>query len=816
MEMMMRKMAIDAVGDAPWGTHFCQFYQTKEDLTNLLVPFLKAGLENNEFCMWITSEPLIVEEAKNALNTEVKNLDDYIKKGQMEILDSSRWYTKAGYFDTDEVLQAWLAKEKQALENGFDGLRITGNISWLKKKDWKDFVDYEAILNRIIDNHQMLAVCTYCIDKCTASEIIDVLSNHQFALAKRQGTWEIIESPKHKKITEMLHDIDKQYMALCHNIPGMVYRGRHDWSTDIISNSEAVCGYSNHEFRPGQIKWLDIVHPDDKQRVLQETGELEQKRKFIVQQYRIIDKDGSVRWVEDHKASRFTDTGTFLGVDGVAFDITKRKKTEEVLRLWNKAIHASINGLAIAELDGKLSYVNPSFLEMWGYDEENEVLGKAAVSFWQEKEQAENIVRSINTQKGWVGELTAQKKDGSFFDVQISATVVRNSAGKPLCIMSSFIDISEHKKADKALKESEDRYKALFQGAAEGILVADVKTKKFKYANPAICKMLGYTEEEMIGMGVRDIYPKENLEYVFSEFEAQARGNKTLSQSIPCLRKDGTIIYANINTTNIMMDSRECNVGFFADITQRKQAEAELEEYKDEVHRTQKYAYISSMGAIIAHQLNQPLNMINMLLGKALEQGKKSFSPSVLKNIEKSLLEVGKTTSIINKFRQSFIGEALEVEGTANISSTAKKIISALSERAEYAKMRILVKGLDGLPEVAINKVAIEQMFFIIIQNAIEAAENKKRHKLNISGKLANGNIELQFSDNCCGIAPENLKKIFEPFFSTKPNGKGLGIGLVIIKQMLINYWGKIRVESQLGRGTTVYVTLPISNISKS
>ncbi|MCD4821044.1 MAG: PAS domain S-box protein [Methanococcoides sp.] len=129
---------------------------------------------------------------------------------------------------------------------------------------------------------------------------------------------------------------------------------------------------------------------------------------------------------------------------------------------------------------------------------------------------------------------------------------------------------------EKGLLESEDIYKALFEGTAEGILVADIQTKEFLFANPAMCKMLGYTEEELLQMSLLDIHLKNDLKCAISEFESQARGEKTLSSSRPCLRKDGTTLYADINTTNILINGRECNVGFFTDITERKDAEEKL------------------------------------------------------------------------------------------------------------------------------------------------------------------------------------------------------------------------------------------------
>src|SRR5512136_2725091 len=116
-----RKTGIDLIGDCPWGTHFCVFYQTKEDLGELLVPYFKAGLENNEFCMWITSRPLQVEDATKALRAAVHDLDGYFARGQIEILDYSEWYLFDGRFDADRVLKAWIDKLERAQARGFAG-----------------------------------------------------------------------------------------------------------------------------------------------------------------------------------------------------------------------------------------------------------------------------------------------------------------------------------------------------------------------------------------------------------------------------------------------------------------------------------------------------------------------------------------------------------------------------------------------------------------------------------------------------------------------------------------------------------------------
>ncbi|TKJ36206.1 MAG: hypothetical protein CEE38_12335 [Planctomycetes bacterium B3_Pla] len=209
-----RKTAIGAVGNVPWGTHFCQFYRTKEDLIDVLVPYFKAGLENNELCIWVASEPLGAEDAHVALKKKVRDLDDYVKKGQIEIIGHDQWYMKSGRLDCDRVLQAWIDKERHALERGFDGLRFTGNAFWLENKDWEKFAHYESVANNGVGKYRMLGICTYSLDKCTTSEIIDVVSNHQFALIKKNGEWKVIESSDREKADKVLKIHEMRLQAL--------------------------------------------------------------------------------------------------------------------------------------------------------------------------------------------------------------------------------------------------------------------------------------------------------------------------------------------------------------------------------------------------------------------------------------------------------------------------------------------------------------------------------------------------------------------------------------------------------------------------
>jgi len=210
MKGKLRETGIDVVDGVPWGTHFCQFYRTKEDLLDILVPYFKEGLENNEFCIWVTSEPLKEEEAKEAMRGAVPHFDKYLKKGQIEVVPHSESYLKDGVFDQEEVLNAWIDKLEGGLTRGYDGMRVTGNISWLEKRDWRDFTRYEEKINGTIDKYKMIAMCSYPLERCGPTELIEVMENHRFALVKREGQWDTVHNAEGVRREEALRESEEK------------------------------------------------------------------------------------------------------------------------------------------------------------------------------------------------------------------------------------------------------------------------------------------------------------------------------------------------------------------------------------------------------------------------------------------------------------------------------------------------------------------------------------------------------------------------------------------------------------------------------
>jgi C4-dicarboxylate-specific signal transduction histidine kinase len=189
-----RKTGIEVVGDMPWGTHFCLFYETKADLLDILTSYCGSGLESGEFCLWIVAEPLTVEEATVALKDTIPGFGRYLADSSIEIVSARDWYLSGGTFDLKRVTAGWLEKLARASARGYAGVRVTGDTAWLQKKDWKHFCEYEEGLNEAVANQRLAVLCTYPLAACGAMEILDVVRTHQFAVAKRHGSWDVIET----------------------------------------------------------------------------------------------------------------------------------------------------------------------------------------------------------------------------------------------------------------------------------------------------------------------------------------------------------------------------------------------------------------------------------------------------------------------------------------------------------------------------------------------------------------------------------------------------------------------------------------------
>ncbi len=211
MEMKMQKTGIDVVGDmVAWGAHFCLFYETREDLLDTLISYCKSGLEREEYCLWIVAEPLTTEEARDALKANVPDLDQQLADSRLEIASARDWFLQGGTFDGKRLTDAWYEKLARVSARGYPGMRVTGDTTWLTNKDWRHFCDYEDGLNEVIGNQRLAVLCTYPLAACGAPQILDVVRTHQFVLARRYGSWDVVETAALKRAKAEIQGLNEE------------------------------------------------------------------------------------------------------------------------------------------------------------------------------------------------------------------------------------------------------------------------------------------------------------------------------------------------------------------------------------------------------------------------------------------------------------------------------------------------------------------------------------------------------------------------------------------------------------------------------
>lgn len=193
-----------------WGAHFCHLYETRDDLLDTLVPFFAEGLANNEQCLWVTSDPLDVSAATAALAARVPNLAELLDLGQIQIVDHSAWHTRASHLDSDSLIAAWIEAEQAAIAAGYAGLRATGNVTFLRSREaWRDFERYESKVTEAFAGRRLIGLCSYQVGMTNGADVLDVVRNHEFAIAHRNGTWELIESAALISAKRALHEANQ-------------------------------------------------------------------------------------------------------------------------------------------------------------------------------------------------------------------------------------------------------------------------------------------------------------------------------------------------------------------------------------------------------------------------------------------------------------------------------------------------------------------------------------------------------------------------------------------------------------------------------
>jgi PAS domain S-box-containing protein len=458
----------------------------------------------------------------------------------------------------------------------------------------------------------------------------------------------------------------------------------------------------------------------------------------------------------------------------------------------------------------RLTYVNDEVCRISGYPRE-EIIGQDFRKFLDEESKQLVAERYIRRQRGEEVspryEFNIVRKDGQKRRVEISSNVIKDSAGKVKTV-AQILDITERKRMEETLRESEEKYKTIFENVSD-VIVHLNRYGKVINVNKRAEDHFGYKPEELIGknfakLGVLSLKDFPKMVKLFGE---AVKGKPLPLIEVESKRKDGSTVLLEVTTTLVKKDGKiEGTVAIIRDITERKRMEQEIQEKNGQLIRSERLAAIGQLAGGVGHELRNPLsaikNAVYYIKGKVATSELGQREPRVMEFLGIIDDEINSSSKIIT----DLLGFSRVGKPSVSPARIEKIIEDALS-RTPIPQSIKLIKKLDTyLPEINVDPDQIKQVLVNIITNAVEAMPEGGR--LLIAAREKDKFLEVGVSDTGCGIPQESIDKIFDPLFTTK--AKGIGLGLPVCKAIIDRHEGGIAVESKVGEGTTFNIRLPL------
>jgi PAS domain S-box-containing protein len=744
MAKELRKSGISVVGDVPWGTHLCHFYETKEDLLDILIPYFNTGLENNEFCVWVVSDPLGEEEAKNAFRQAVHEADRYLTTGhieicshsifpssrqqtsptgRMEIVPHTEWYLKGGAFIAEQVLDGWNEKLADALARGYAGLRANGNEAWLTEENRKDFIQYEKTLDERLVDQRMIVLCSYPLSSSSAAQVFDVVNAHQVAVIRRRGDWEVLETPEVKRAKQEIQRLNEEL----------------------------------------------------EQRVVERTRELAAANEELRK------------------------------------EIAERKGAEEARRAsetkFRRLLDSSIIGVVFWDLNGNLLSANDLFLNMTGYSREDLQQGLLSWKNLTPPEYAYVDGRAIAelqvTGTCVPFEKEYIRKDGSRVPVLIGSALLEGHDDKG----SSFImDITERKRSEEKLKQSENQLAEAQHLAHVGSWDWDLRTNKVTWSDEHY-RIFGLEPGTIMvaGDAMPFIHP-DDQDLVRGTIKGAVANKERYSFYYRALRPDGTerIVHSR---GSVLTDERGEAIRVFGatqDVTELKQAEDDLKATTGQLRALS--ASLQSAreqeSTRIARELHDELGGALTALRWDLEEVGGVISEAtdstqladLRKKIEAMTTLTGTTLDTIRRLASELRPMALDELG----------LVEAIEWQALQFQTRtgIAVEYKCSQEKVDLNSEQSTAVFRILQETLTNVLRHAQATEVTITMKQESGEFFLAIKDNGRGITE-----------SEKSGAHSLGLLGMRERANLIG--AQIDIIGIEGKGTLVAMRIPISESSE-
>jgi PAS domain S-box-containing protein len=521
--------------------------------------------------------------------------------------------------------------------------------------------------------------------------------------------------------------------------------------------------------------------------------------------------------------------GPYNSVEGllcIALDVSEKKRSEKALmeseRKYRLLVRNLPNIVYKSYLDGSYDFFDDKIEILTGYSQHE--FARRKVNWFDlvhedDLENAKDIFKqALKTDQMYIREYRVKTKNGNIVWVQEGGQIIYGEDSEVEFISGALMDITERKLAERAMLESEKSYRSLFNSGPNPIFVLDHDRFEILDANPSAEETYGYRKKELVGRPFSALGPSggENFnEKMKVEVERSKEGMRAcvISQKEQHFKKGNQPFYVRVTACPTRYHQRQTIIVAVTDITELLEKDAQLAQ-------ASKMTTLGQMSAGIAHELNQPLNVIKMgseYLQMIMEKNHHNLKPELVDVARKVSEQVDRASAIIGLLREFGRKQDFKKEHV-NINAIINAVLGIIGQQLKLDDIDIILDLDESLPPVLAQANRMEQVFFNLLANASDAILQKREaagknypEQIKIATYSRQDHVVVTVSDTGIGIPMEIKEKIFEPFFTTKEVGKGMGLGLSILYGIVKEYGGEIDIESEPGKGTSFKQIFPIS-----
>ena len=786
-----------------------------------------------------------LEKMEMCLNCEIfeANMNIDAMKDTLHIVDKQFKEFRVALTERDKELEDTSMELALGLSEAFEALNkvatgdprariseVSGNelIAKLKQTVNKTAEGIEAVVDQSHEFAIGLAEhfdVLHRVSKGDLSARISESSQDELLKALGKVTNQMIESvsreiTERKKTEEVLREKVEREELILSSLPMAFYTalpsGDFDWIW-VSEQIERISGFTANKYVEEKHFWASRIRPEDRDEVLKKYKTIYDKG-TIATEYRWQCADGVYRWFRDQAVLIRDEQGNPREIIGTWRDISERKEAEDALKCSEKKYRNLVDNALVAvyqtDLRGNFLFANEALARVLEFESPEELMARSIIERYKNPKDSEVLIESLKKNgKVTSFELDLLTKTGKTKSMLLSATIEEG-------VLSGMMrDITERKKAEEDLRESQEEIQAIYAGMVDGVLIASLENKKFLHANSAACNMFGYSETELLSMSVDDIHPKDKLAYVIDKFIALAEERIDYVESLPCLGKDGRIFFSDLATRLITYKGHRCLIGFFHDITERKRAEEEISKLNEELEQRvlQRTAQLETANKeleafsySVSHDLRAPVRAIDGFSRILLEDYGDKYDAEgkrLLNIIRSNTKKMGEL--IDDLLTLSRLGRK-EIElSDIDMDKLVKGLFDELGLATNNGKVNFNIKPL---PYACGDAGMIRQVFVNLLTNAIKFTKPKEAAMIEVGGYTENSTSVYYVKDNGVGFDMQHVNKLFGAFqrLHSEKEFEGTGIGLAIVHRIIHRHGGRIWAEGKVNEGATFYFALPL------